>query len=149
MKDEIRELTATDFARAIPRRLRDRFVRGDFKGGKDIAALRRFTALSQEAFPPGSGDQRAHTPQLGAGQTHGAASEQRRHLLGDHPQHRPEERCGAVQGQERLIDRPVDRLRSDGAAVFFTTAAPSCIRSPFPRMGRLPAAALAGPRLGR
>jgi DNA-binding XRE family transcriptional regulator len=50
MKDEIRELTDADFARAIPRRLRDRFVRGDFKGGEDIAALRRFTALSQEAF---------------------------------------------------------------------------------------------------
>jgi DNA-binding transcriptional regulator YiaG len=50
MKDEIRELTATDFARAIPRRLRDRFVRGDFKSGEDIAALRRFTGLSQEAF---------------------------------------------------------------------------------------------------
>ena len=50
MKDEIRELTAADFARAIPRRLRDRLVRGDFQRGQDVAALRRFTGLSQEAF---------------------------------------------------------------------------------------------------
>ncbi len=50
MKDEIRELTAADFDRAIPRRLRDRLVRGDFKSGEDVAALRRFTRLSQETF---------------------------------------------------------------------------------------------------
>jgi len=50
MKDEIRELTAADFDRAIPRRLRDRLVRGDFKSGEDVAALRRFTGLSQETF---------------------------------------------------------------------------------------------------
>lgn len=50
MTDEIRELTAADFARAIPRRLRDRLVRGDFQSGEDVAALRRFTGLSQEAF---------------------------------------------------------------------------------------------------
>lgn len=50
MKDEIRELTAGDFARAIPRRLRDRLVRGEFHSGDDVAALRRFTGLSQETF---------------------------------------------------------------------------------------------------
>jgi DNA-binding transcriptional regulator YiaG len=50
MRDDIRELTSADFARAIPRRVRDRLVRGDFQGGKDVAALRRFTGLSQEAF---------------------------------------------------------------------------------------------------
>ena len=50
MKDEIRELTTADFERAIPRRLRDRLVRGDFKSGEDVAALRRFTGLSQERF---------------------------------------------------------------------------------------------------
>ena len=50
MKDEIRELTGADFARAIPRRLRDRLVRGNFQNGADIAALRRFIGLSQEAF---------------------------------------------------------------------------------------------------
>jgi DNA-binding transcriptional regulator YiaG len=50
MKEDIRELTAAEFARAIPRRVRDRLVRGNFKGGEDVAALRRFTGLSQEAF---------------------------------------------------------------------------------------------------
>jgi DNA-binding transcriptional regulator YiaG len=50
MKNDIRELTDADFARAIPRRLRDRLVRGKFKSGEDIAALRRFTGLSQQAF---------------------------------------------------------------------------------------------------
>ena len=50
MKDDGRELTARDFARAIPRRLRERLIRGDFKSGDDIAALRRFTGLSQESF---------------------------------------------------------------------------------------------------
>ena len=50
MKDDIRELTAADFERAIPRRLRDRLMRGHFKSGEDVAALRRFIGLSQEAF---------------------------------------------------------------------------------------------------
>lgn len=50
MKDDIPELTAADFARAIPRRQRDRLVRGEFKSGDDAAALRRFTGLSQQAF---------------------------------------------------------------------------------------------------
>jgi DNA-binding transcriptional regulator YiaG len=47
---DIRELSDADFARAIPRRLRDRLIRGEFKTGHDIAALRRFTGLSQQAF---------------------------------------------------------------------------------------------------
>jgi putative transcriptional regulator len=50
MKDDIRELTKADFARAIPRRLRDRLARGDVRTGEDIAALRRFTGLSQQMF---------------------------------------------------------------------------------------------------
>jgi len=50
MKDEIGELTAADFERAIPRRLRERLVRGEFKSGEDIAALRRFIGLSQKTF---------------------------------------------------------------------------------------------------
>ena len=50
MKDEIRELTAADFARALPRRVRERLVRGEFQSG-DVALLRRFTGLSQEMFP--------------------------------------------------------------------------------------------------
>ena len=50
MRDDIRELTDADFARSIPRRLRDRLMRGELKSGDDIAALRRFTGLSQETF---------------------------------------------------------------------------------------------------
>jgi DNA-binding transcriptional regulator YiaG len=50
MKTDIPELKPADFARAIPQRLRDRLVRGHFKTGEDIAALRRFTGLSQQAF---------------------------------------------------------------------------------------------------
>jgi putative transcriptional regulator len=50
MRNDIRELTTADFARAIPRRVRDRLVGGDFQSGADVAALRRFTGLSQEAF---------------------------------------------------------------------------------------------------
>jgi DNA-binding transcriptional regulator YiaG len=50
MKDEIRKLTAADLERAIPRRLRDRLISGNFKSGDDVAALRRFIGLSQAAF---------------------------------------------------------------------------------------------------
>jgi len=50
MIDDIPELTDADFARAIPRRLRDRLMRGEFKSGEDVAALRRFTGLSQQLF---------------------------------------------------------------------------------------------------
>jgi len=49
MKDEIRKLTAADFARALPRRVRERLVRGEFQSG-DVALLRRFIGLSQEMF---------------------------------------------------------------------------------------------------
>ena len=50
IKDGIGELTAADFARAIPQRLRDRLVLGDLQTGEDVAALRRFTGLSQAAL---------------------------------------------------------------------------------------------------
>ena len=50
MSDDIRELAAADFERAIPRRLRDRLMRGEFKGGDDVAALRHFIGLSQDMF---------------------------------------------------------------------------------------------------
>jgi len=50
MSDEIRELTAADFERAIPHRLRARLMRGQFKSGDDVAALRRFIGLSQDTF---------------------------------------------------------------------------------------------------
>ena len=45
-----RELSPEDFARAIPRRVRERLMAGQIEGGKDIAGLRRFTGLTQTAF---------------------------------------------------------------------------------------------------
>jgi len=45
-----RELGPEDFARAIPRRVRERLMAGQIEGGKDIVALRRFTGLTQTAF---------------------------------------------------------------------------------------------------
>ena len=48
--DEIPELTEREFARAIPRKQRDRILRGRISGGEDIVALRRFTGLTQEQF---------------------------------------------------------------------------------------------------
>lgn len=48
--DDIRELKAADFERAIPARLRARFVRGQFDSGRDVAELRRFVGLTQAEF---------------------------------------------------------------------------------------------------
>jgi putative transcriptional regulator len=50
MKDEIRELTEQDFARAMPRKQRERILRGRLAGGEDVIALRRFTGLTQQEF---------------------------------------------------------------------------------------------------
>jgi DNA-binding transcriptional regulator YiaG len=50
MRNEIKALTPRDLDRTIPRRLRDRLVRGHFESGEDVAALRRFIGLSQEGF---------------------------------------------------------------------------------------------------
>ena len=50
MTDDIPELTAEDFATAIPARVRRRLMRGQFESGSDIAALRRFVRLSQTQF---------------------------------------------------------------------------------------------------
>lgn len=36
---DIPELTAQDFARAIPASIRQRLIRGDFESGEDVAAL--------------------------------------------------------------------------------------------------------------
>lgn len=43
-------LTPDDLERAIPRRVRDRLIRGEFRTGDDVAALRRFTGLTQDRF---------------------------------------------------------------------------------------------------
>ena len=50
MVEDIRELTNEDFARAIPRRQRERIMGGRIDPVKDIVALRRFTGLTQEQF---------------------------------------------------------------------------------------------------
>jgi DNA-binding transcriptional regulator YiaG len=47
---DIPELTANDFDRAIPARLRKRLMLGQFESGEDIAALRRFVGLTQTQF---------------------------------------------------------------------------------------------------
>lgn len=47
---EIPELTAKDFARALPARVRARLSRGQFDTGGDVAALRRFVGMTQENF---------------------------------------------------------------------------------------------------
>lgn len=50
MLDDMRELTEEDFARSIPRKQRERIMRGRIDAAKDIAALRRFAGLTQEEF---------------------------------------------------------------------------------------------------
>ncbi len=50
MDDETRELTDQDFARAIPRKQRERILRGRLAGGKDVIALRAFVGLTQQQF---------------------------------------------------------------------------------------------------
>lgn len=47
---EIPELTEKDLERAMPARQRRRLMKGQFEGGEDVAALRRFVGLSQAAF---------------------------------------------------------------------------------------------------
>ena len=46
----MRELTKRDFERAIPRRQRERIIRGEIRGGEDVVALRLFVGLTQERF---------------------------------------------------------------------------------------------------
>jgi DNA-binding transcriptional regulator YiaG len=48
--DEIRELNDKDFARAIPRKQRERILHGRISGGEDVVALRRFVGLTQQQF---------------------------------------------------------------------------------------------------
>jgi putative transcriptional regulator len=50
MSDEIRELTEQDFARAMPRKQRERILRGQLTGGEDVVVLRRFVGLTQQEF---------------------------------------------------------------------------------------------------
>jgi DNA-binding transcriptional regulator YiaG len=50
MKNDTRELTDRDFARAIPRKQRERILSGRLAGGEDVIALRRFVGLTQQQF---------------------------------------------------------------------------------------------------
>ncbi len=50
MSNEIRELTERDGARAMPRKQRERILRGELAGGEDVIALRRFVGLTQQQF---------------------------------------------------------------------------------------------------
>ncbi|MBI4705451.1 MAG: helix-turn-helix domain-containing protein [Deltaproteobacteria bacterium] len=52
---DIPELTARDFARAIPARVRRRLAEGIFESGDDVAALRRFVGLTQAQFAQAMG----------------------------------------------------------------------------------------------
>jgi len=47
---EIPELTAEQFARALPASVRKRLMLGQVDSGEDIAALRRFVGLTQTQF---------------------------------------------------------------------------------------------------
>jgi DNA-binding transcriptional regulator YiaG len=55
MTDDMPELTDDDFASAIPARLRKRLIKGEFRSGDDVAALRRFVRLTQEQFAQAMG----------------------------------------------------------------------------------------------
>jgi putative transcriptional regulator len=44
------ELTPDQLARGIKASVRERLMRGELEGGKDVAALRRFVGLSQTQF---------------------------------------------------------------------------------------------------
>ena len=46
----MRELTKQDFARAMPRKQRERIMRGRINPVTDIVALRRFAGLTQGEF---------------------------------------------------------------------------------------------------
>jgi len=48
--DDVRELTDRDFARAIPRKQRERILSGRGADREDIVALRRFVGLTQLQF---------------------------------------------------------------------------------------------------
>lgn len=55
MTDDMPELTAADFARAISGPVRRRLCRGVVKSGKDVAALRRFVGMTQAEFARAAG----------------------------------------------------------------------------------------------
>ncbi len=48
--NDVPELTEQDFARSIRRSRRERIIQGKIETGDDVAAVRRFTGLTQRAF---------------------------------------------------------------------------------------------------
>ncbi len=50
MTKDYRELTKSEFERAMPRAQRERIMRGELHGGDDIVALRRFLGMTQQSF---------------------------------------------------------------------------------------------------
>ena len=50
MTDDLPELTDAQLATAILHSTRERIMRGKIRGGADVAALRRFVAMSQAEF---------------------------------------------------------------------------------------------------
>jgi DNA-binding transcriptional regulator YiaG len=50
MSERVPKLTEREFARAMPRRQRERLMRGEFRGGDDVVALRRFVRMTQNGF---------------------------------------------------------------------------------------------------
>ena len=50
MTEDYRELTKSEFERAMPRVQRERIMRGELQGGDDIVALRRFLGMTQQTF---------------------------------------------------------------------------------------------------
>jgi DNA-binding transcriptional regulator YiaG len=55
MTKAIPEVSAEQFARAIPASVRRRIMAGDLRSGDDIASLRRFVGLTQVDFAKGVG----------------------------------------------------------------------------------------------
>ncbi len=50
MTEDVRELTEGDFDRAIGRKVRERIMQGELKGGEDVVALRRFLGMTQQSL---------------------------------------------------------------------------------------------------
>jgi hypothetical protein len=50
MTDDIPEITEEQWGRAVDGRVMRRLRRGDFRGGEDVALLRKFVGMTQEQF---------------------------------------------------------------------------------------------------
>jgi hypothetical protein len=61
---EMAELTAQQFAGAIPARVRKRLMLGRFESGADVSALRRFVGLTQIQFAQAIGRIAARHPRI-------------------------------------------------------------------------------------